>query len=185
MNPIVPDEQYRPAVPALRSAVGQRSPTSYLDVANQFDVEHTKRYQPDSLHTYCNIALWDITSAMSAEVPHWVDLITGAPCPMGHGAELSANATVDWLAKYGATYGWTPCTVDEARANASAGCPTIAVWKNPLPGHSGHVVSIMPDDTANFPNSPMITQAGAHNYFYVPLAKGFGTEIQPTFYKHA
>ena len=183
MDPVLPDDAYRPATPALRSDTTNRSPASYLDVAKQFNVETTKRYQPMVGLTFCNILLWDCTSAMAAEIPHWVDL-SGTPCPMGHGVELSANAVVDWLDMHGAAFGWTPCSREDAMANASKGCPSVAVWKNPLPGHSGHVVMVMPNDDANFPGVTMITQAGAHNYFYVPLVKGFGTSISPLYYRH-
>jgi hypothetical protein len=181
-TPTLPPEPWRPAVPALRSSPTDRSPDRYLAVARQFDVEHVPRYQPGGGKTYCNCYLWDCTSAMGAEIPHWVDL-AGEPAAVGHGAELSANATVAWLDKHGAAHGWSEVDEAAARAHANTGAPAVAVWVNPLPGHSGHVAMVIPNDQ-HPPEVTVIAQAGAHNYASTPLARGFGS-IKPRFFVHA
>jgi len=173
----LPDDAYRPSTPDITNDVGNRSASNYVAVAAQFQVEQTPRYQPRDGHTFCNIYVWDVTCAMGAEIPHWIKL-DGTQSKMGDGVELSANAVVDWLAAHGSANGWTQCPEADARDYATAGLPTVAVWKNPLPGHSGHVVMILPGS-----GPTMIAQAGAHNHFNVPIAEGFGS-ISPIFYWH-
>lgn len=180
-SPVLPAEQFRPATPALRSTPADRSPELLRAVARQFDVERAARYQPGQGRTWCNIFLWDATSALGAEVPHWVDL-QGEPAQVGHGAELSANLVVSWLERHGPSHGWAESDEVGARAAANAGRPAVVAWVNPMPGHSGHVALVLPDGPGGI--GPVIAQAGAHNYSAAPLAKGFGTARPLRWFTH-
>ncbi len=156
-----------PTAPKITCGSLCRSPDHYLQVVSQFDVTKAKRFQPVGSVTYCNIFLWDVTRAMSCEIPHWVA-----------GKELNANAVCDWLTKHGQDYGWLRCdNASAATMRANSGFPTVAVWKNPSPSKSGHVACIIPGVGVQ------IAQAGKKCYFGVQIDKGFG-KLVPTFYTH-
>jgi hypothetical protein len=149
-----------------------RSPSRYLEVVKQFDVENNPRYKvrdtsgdgkPD---TFCNIFLWDVTRAMGCEIEHWWD-----------GKELSANGVADWLVKEGSRYGWQDVGLLGAADQAARGRPTIAVWKNP--GGTGHVAVVVPTGNGQL----QIAQAGRLNFFDKPLRSGFG-DHPVKFYTH-
>jgi hypothetical protein len=129
--------------------------------------------------TYCNILLWDLTLALGAPIPHWINPIDGSPVAVLHGSETSANGVCDWLSKFGPSFGWNPADVTTAAANANKGCPTVVVWPNP--GGIGHVAMVLP--TVN-PPPVHIAQAGAQNLFDVPVSRGFGT-LPVSYYVHA
>ena len=93
-----------------------RSAANYEAVLDYFNVGNRKRSQPPSLlenaryrptfntakrrwSTFCNIYVHDVTRAMWASVPHWVQ-------QRGRWHELTANATFDWLRTTGPSRGW-------------------------------------------------------------------------------
>lgn len=93
-----------------------RSAANYEAVLDYFNVGNRKRTQPVSLlenaryrptfnvqkkrwSTWCNIYMHDVTRAMWASVPHWVQ-------QRGKWNELTANATFDWLRTAGPARGW-------------------------------------------------------------------------------
>ena len=93
-----------------------RSTSKYEAVLDYFNVGNRRRDQPASLlenaryrptfnttkrrwSTWCNIYVHDVTRAMWASVPHWVQR-------KGKWHELTANATFDWLRTDGRTRGW-------------------------------------------------------------------------------
>lgn len=123
-----------PWLPCTMNAVEQylaRSPAIYARVLDQFRVADHPRYAPKSGCTYCNIYVWDVTSAMGCEVPHWVDA-GFAPSAPGKGFETVANQLVDMLSA--GAWGWMATT--EPIECANRGRPVIAGWKNPHgPGH--------------------------------------------------
>lgn len=170
--------------PDLINTPNMRSPDNYLAALRQFEVETNPRYvrghdndPKNGEETYCNIFLWDVTKAMSCEVPHWIDPATGVECPMGKGAELSANGVCDWFSSHALSNGWMECGEIKARARASSGFPTVVLWKN-IRG-IGHVGMVLPG--ADFTH---IAQAGANNFFDVNLVKGFGGVKPLRFYTH-
>ena len=186
--------------PYMTSEVGNRSAAEYNAVIDQFDIENNPRYASRNGNTYCNIYGWDVTSAMNAEIPHWVDA-NGVPCaPNAKGAhELNANLVVKWLKDNGKDYGWYEVkTMEEAQLAADMGKPTVVVWynnqnkdgvmdnKNPwshdwdLPGHIAVVCPIV-DNISKY--GVYITQAGGHNSRYEGLEGGFGSwKIKQTEY---
>ena len=153
---------------------GVRSRENYDAVINQFDVENNERYRPYRRKnsgeitwsdTYCNIFLWDVTRAMGAEIPHWVDINTGEPREypnVTNAKELDANGIATWLDTKGKEYGWREVTAEEAQARANEGKPTVGVWKNP--NGIGHVVVVRPaPDNANS-GEVYLAQAGSKNF---------------------
>lgn len=166
----------------LRSDENDRAPWNLQSVVDSLQVSINPRYTPRDMNgdgkreTFCNIFLWDFTSAMGAEIPHWVDE-KGAPCKPGKGAELSANKTVDWILKHGKRFGWSEVTEKEARECARLGKPAVALWKNPK--GIGHVAVVMP---AREP-STLIAQAGSLCFSLGPITKGFG-KASPRFFAH-
>ncbi len=146
-----------------------RSAADYNNVINQFAVGSNPRYTPRGGNTYCNIFVWDVTRAMGAEIPHWVDA-NGAPTRVGGGRELNANATSDWLHQHGAQHGWRKVSAAEAQRLANEGHPAVASWKNP--GGIGHIAMVRPGEINA--NGPTIAQAGARNINNTHVRNTFG-----------
>jgi LysM repeat protein len=180
---VYPYDAWKPCNPAITSVPGNRSAERYNSVINQFNVGANQRYKPYKLgkgDTYCNIFAWDVTSAMGAEIPHWVDPATGNPrkYPDVSGAsELNANGVSKWLKEHGSRYGWREATASEAQAAANSGKPTVASWYN-TSGGPGHIVAIRPEDKSNYPNinsseGVYMAQAGGNNYNYNSIENGF------------
>ena len=190
-------QQHLPVQPPITNRVGERSPERYNQVLDQFDVENNPRYMKQENRTYCNIFVWDVTRAMNAEIPHWVNA-KGEPCKPGEpgSRELNANLTAKWLKEHGEKYGWKEATREEAIAAANAGKPAVAVWynndykngtydvKHPWShdwGQSGHIVMVRPqnpsllkDNKAKSRYDVYIAQAGSTNYQYTKIENGFG-----------
>lgn len=139
------------------------SADTYNRVIDQFDVETNPRYAQNHQgkgETYCNIFAWDVTRAMGAEIPHYVQSVeSGIPSAGTDGQELDANATNDWLNQHGADYGWREVSAEEAQALANQGYPTVASWKNP--GDIGHIAVVRPGELTDA--GPEIAQAGGVN----------------------
>lgn len=170
---------------AIRSEPVNRSPVRLEAVIRQLRVGTALRYRPNRFgkqETYCNIFLWDVTAALDALVPHWVNPATGNPTPRGQGMELDANGVCDWLVKHGPRYGWRPTDAEAALAFANAGKPAIAVWKNP--GGIGHVAVVRPG-AAHPSRGVPIAQAGLSNFDTGYLRDGFGSHsAQVIYYVH-
>ena len=156
-------DQWRPVKAPLRGSPTARSGAVLLDVLAQFRVTEAARYRPTGRDTWCNIYVWDSTLALGCEVPHWYDVNTGDPAPMGKGNEMSANVMCDWLADK--RHGWLPLSRADAVARASFGFPVVLAWKNPGRGAS-HVAMLLPDGS--------IAQAGRTCLWQAPVAHGFG-----------
>lgn len=157
-------QRWVPLFAPLTSVPGKRSPDLYRRVCEQFRVTTSPRYLAQPGATWCNIYLWDATSAMGTEIPHWYDPATGAATVVGRGSEMRANDVYNWLVKQ--QFGWREGSYDQAKANAALGRPTVAAYFNPTPGRSGHVAMVLPNGN--------IAQAGATNHFDVPVSRGFG-----------
>src|SRR5262249_33697365 len=145
----------------VRGDPSNRNASNYSDVINQFAVDTNPRYQPRGGNTYCNIFAWDVTRAMGAEIPHWVD---GNGNPAGGGApgarELDANGGHRGLETQGPRSGWREVSAAEAQQRATQGPPAVASWNNP--GGIGHIAVVRPGELTN--RGPAIAQAGASNF---------------------
>lgn len=172
--PVIPLNPWEPTLPAVYNGPGERSPLELRAVLAQFDVEHAPRYARRDMNgdgraeTWCNIFVWDTTTALKCEVPHWFG-----------GRELNANAVIDWLGSFGNERGWLEEDLLTASEYASRGCPVVCCWKNPT-GNSGHVAMMLPPRN----NEARIAQAGRRNLFDVPISAGFGGKPL-RFYVHA
>jgi hypothetical protein len=168
--------RWEPVLAPLQNAPGARSPEKLRAVLGQFDVAHNPRYLRTPEATYCNIFAWDASSALGAEIPHWIPDRT---CPGGR-RELNCNATLSWLEIVGPSAGWRELEIRDAAANAAEGLPTVALWKNPT-GKPGHIAMLLPGRTVE---ELRIAQAGARNLFDAPLREGFGTVKPIRFFSH-
>ena len=50
--------------PLTRNPAGHRTPADYVAICEQFDVTRAWRYQATLTRTYCNIYVWDCTTAL-------------------------------------------------------------------------------------------------------------------------
>lgn len=158
------------------SNTGGRSPQQYRTTINKFDVEDNKRYAVNKKgtgDTYCNLFVTDVTSAMGAEIPHFIDKTNGKPLKSSkdpNATALTANRMNDWLHKYGPAYGWQKTTADRAQHYANQGKPAVTSWRNNLGGH-GHIQVVSPSqNNAYDPDRGVaIAQAGRKliNYGYI------------------
>lgn len=188
---LTPFSASKPANPTITSQEGARSPELYRSVIDQFQVETNPRYavnKKGNNDTYCNIFLWDVTSAMGAEIPHYVDPVTlEARSYTDKGAkELNANGIYDWLGKKGADYGWVQVTPEQAQQYANQGFPVVTAWKNPQ-GH-GHVQVVCPSNDGRYDPSRGVTiaQAGRTLTSYKPITDVYNESLKNVvYYAHA
>ena len=188
-----PYEAWKPCVPELTGDQTNRSADVYNQIINQFDVEGNDRYLNNKQgkgDTYCNIYMWDVTSAMGAEIPHYVNE-AGEPVAYENRREenahaLNANAIFNWLANNGETYGWRKVSPEEAQMHANAGHPAVTAWRNPQ-GH-GHVQVVCPsaDGAYNEETGVTVSQAGSKRLQYAVITDVFkGSALENvTYYVH-
>jgi len=163
---VIPDRPSRPVTPAITSHMHNRSAQRYTNVIAQFSVETSRRYAVNKKgtgDTYCNIFVWDVTSAMGAQIPYYYDPKTGAPMtyPDVKGAMyMSANRMYNWLHQHGARYGWHEVSAEQAQMLANQGKPVVASLKRT--GMSGHVQMVCPskDGVYDPKRGVTIAQAG-------------------------
>lgn len=155
-----------------------RSADAYLEVVDSFDVENTSRYQQYNGNTYCNIYVWDVTSAMGCEIPHWVDA-SGVPTEVGASGsyELSAAGSRDWLANHGEEYGWYECSPDEAIEMANNGYPTVA-----CDTAGDHIAMVVPQYEGE--SGVQISQAGWKNMNHASVNWGWDKSYTLKYYYH-
>ena len=189
---MTPFSASKPASPAVTSQKGARDPNVYRNVIDQFQVETNPRYAVNKRgknDTYCNIFLWDVTKAMGAEIPHYVDPQTlEARTYQDSGTkELNANGIYDWLGKKGPDYGWVQVTPEQAQQYANQGLPVVTAWKNQEGGH-GHVQVVCPsaDGTYQASRGVTVAQAGRTLTGYTPITKIYSERLKDVvYYAHA
>lgn len=189
---IAPSDAWVPANPVITSKPGSRSAECLKRVIGQFNVESSKRYEAYRYagDTYCNIFVWDVTSALGAEIPHYIDPQTGVARKypdVKSAVELGANGICDWLEKYGSQNGWTQVDAESAQFLANTGRPVVAVWKNPE-GGSGHVQIVCPSENGEYDEERGVTvaQAGNRNFNYAYITSVYsGSALQQVrYYAH-
>lgn len=175
---------YMPIVLTVTNSARERSAAGLLSVVDTLDPARSPRYHPRDLtgdgkrETFCNIFLWDFSRSMEAEIPHWIDPVSGDPGRPGQAfKELNANGVADWLREHGSRFGWHRADASTARVYALAGKPAAAVWKNPI--GIGHVAVLIPAPDSRI----WIAQAGASCFKRGTLAEGFGAHA-PGFWIH-
>ena len=104
----IPSRQSLPITPYKTNDAQHRNPDAYSEVMESLDVGNTDRYRISNNNTWCNIYVWDVTTAMGCEIPHYYDKITGEPltreyCLQNPGTyfEMSALRMTTWLSTYG------------------------------------------------------------------------------------
>jgi len=190
---VTPYDASKAVTPSISSSPGGRSPGLYRNVINQFNVENNPRYMVNkngNNDTYCNIFLWDVTRAMQAEIPHYVDpqTLEARVYPDTSGArELNANGIYDWLSKKGSEYGWVPVNAEQAQLYANRGMPVVTAWKNEAGGH-GHVQVVCPSEDGQYNASRGVTvaQAGRRLTNYTPITSIYNERLKDVvYYAHA
>lgn len=176
---------WHPVTAPIAGGPGDRRPDLLQRIIQQFQVAANPRYRQNQQgkgETYCNIAVWDVTRALGAEIPHWV-VGNGLPSSPGHGRELDANATVEWLRRNGPDFGWRKVPEALAFAAVNLGRPAVAAWYNA--GGIGHVAIVRPGEKDPVRGLP-IAQSGARNFEDGYLVDGFGTRAagEVEFYVH-
>jgi hypothetical protein len=179
----------------LRGDPEARDRVTYDNVIDQFAVEENPRYKPrddqSSVYdadagacavefvnpgsggclptsiTYCHTFVWDVTRAMEAEIPYWLDM-DGQPNELElteHGWELwlpaywlSARGMNQWLNEAGPQFGWREVSAEKAQELANLGHPTVASVNEPQ--GFGHIGIVRPGEMIN---GPALAQAGTKN----------------------
>ena len=181
----IPTLQYLPCRPTITNDEGARSAINLDGVIAQFSVETHARYRRTPSLTWCNIFVWDVTSALGAEIPHWMwpDGRAARPADKAAGAvEMLANDMLGWLTgPVGRKAGWVECSRQQAQQAANAGCPVVGVWKAPA-GQTGHVAIVRPGEWRL--DGPWMAQAGARNFERAVMRECFGVH-SPRFFRHA
>lgn len=163
--------QWLPLRAPLTRNPGHRTPEDYVAVCEQFKVTHAWRYRATPAKTHCNIYVWDCTTALDCEIPHWFDPETGKRCDVSFGSEMTANLMCDWLAE--GHCGWGVYQAEDAFEQAGKGFPTVAVWRNK--SGSGHCAMVLP--------RWRVAAAGRTNVWQGALQETFGNH-KPLFYSH-
>lgn len=166
-----------------------RSATIYNRIIDQFEVTLKARYARTAKNTFCNIFGHDCIYAMTNNLlPHWVDSKGNPATSSTKGAkrELTANETASWMKNTGVPrYGWKSVSAEKAQKRANQGYPTIAIWTNPSPKKSGHVMVVRPETSKykySKDKSCIIAQAGASNFNYTTVRKVMGSKLSSTLY---
>ncbi len=174
------------------SEPGGRTPELLTAVVGQFCLPQNPRHLAVTMPkpgggvshvTYCNIASWDWSRGMNAELPHWVfpDGTIAPPYAKGAG-ELNCNRLLGWLSVHGERYHWTQLDREsDAEAAACRGEPVVAMWRNPT-GGPGHIGVGVP--TPEGKKGLHIAQAGSVNFECRPLKDGFATVSPVVFWTH-
>ena len=187
----IPSAASKAVNPFVTSTASNRSAAALNRVIDQFHVETNPRYEKNKKgygDTYCNIFMWDVTRAMGAEIPHYVDPVTLEPkyYPDVKGArELTANGIYQWLEKKGAEYGWKEVSAETAQQLANQGRPVVTTKKNN--SGSGHVQVVRPsaNGTYNPATGVTVAQAGGKNVSYTTMSALYGTSNPPfRYYAH-
>ncbi len=188
----------QPLSPSYENTSSERKPEALDAVLNQFSVESSKRYEPTLFNTYCNIFAWDATSAMNAEIPHWINWKTMMPYAYDTklsysenaklASEVNVNTLFDWMEGHAGMIGYREVSDAEARAAANQGKPAVGIWQNPKSGSSGHIVVLRPYDPSRGgdPEKIYVAQAGRVPCNYIALDKIFspGKIESVKFYVH-
>ena len=155
---LLPVDGWVPTTPAIVSTEGYRDPQLYSAVVSQFRVEMAGRYQPRDGKTYCNIFVWDVTSAMGAEIPYRTDSVTGEPWPddRSNAISMSAARMDAWLETFGSSYGWREVDARTAQMYANQGRPAVTTA-----GSIGHVQMVVPSRDGRFDEERGVTIAQA------------------------
>lgn len=169
--------------PPLTNSPGNRQRNIYDQVINQFAVARNSRYIATGGKTFCNIFSWDVTRAMGATIPHWINAAGEIMEPFSQNAsEVNVNGTLGWIERFGPNHGWSPTDAQGAQEAANQGRPAVAMRRNPIPGRHGHIAMVRPGSINN--RGPATAQAGSSNFNMGHLKDGFGDLPNVKFFRH-
>lgn len=175
-----PNAPWMHASPNVRGSPSDRSPETYLQIVDQFRVDVRERYRPREGKTYCNIFVWDVTSALGAEIPHW---LSPSGTPVGPDTPLARRLTInemyDWLITHGAEYGWEKVSFSEAVDRVQLGFPAVAFRRHL--GGNGHAAILLPLRATDL--QPLVAQAGSRCFSRGRLSDAFADRV-PEFWFH-
>lgn len=161
-------------MPPVINTASQRDERELEVILDQFDIEHAERYRPRALVsggpklTYCNILVSDVTAALCAPVPHWLN-----------GEWLDVRANVKWLRS--GYNGWKISNAVDAQKAANLGHPAVVAW-DPEDRAHGHIAVLTPSKGSA---GVWICQAGARCYRRAPIMVGFGNHTaELLFFSH-
>ncbi|MGI6160425.1 MAG: hypothetical protein ACOYJD_00135 [Christensenellales bacterium] len=187
----IPKNGSLPANPPITGSEANRNAELYTAVIAQFDVANNPRYAVNKRgngDTYCNIFMWDVTRAMGAEIPHYVNPQTQEPMyyPDIKGAKhMSANRIYDWLGSVGSKYGWHEVSAEQAQMLANEGRPVVTTLKNNS-GH-GHVQVVCPSKDGKYDAARGVTiaQAGRRLFEYTSIKNIYNASLPKVkYYAH-
>ena len=127
-------------------------------------------WNDDKPHTHCSAFVASVAKRLGVYVLR----------PPDHSALLLANAQMGWLRSAEAVAeGWQPLPdATAAQTHANLGELVLAAVENPDPDRPGHIAIVRPseiDAVTLLAYGPLVVQAGGHNAFSVPLARGFAS----------
>src|SRR3569623_196359 len=155
------------ASPPRRSAQGATADrcAQLWQIIDYLDVEHSLRYQPIRqivngtprvVTTFCNIYAYDYCSLAGVYLPRvwWngsalIRINTGEALTAQYGRtvhEVRANELYDWLAEWGAHFGWQrSLSVDQMQTQVNGGrVGGICAQRTDL-STAGHIVAVIPE----------------------------------------
>lgn len=160
-----------PLSEAFTSFPNQRARSRLDSILDWFNVEDSPRYRPLGGTTYCNIFVWDVTRALTAEIPHWVDA-DWLPCGQKHPGARETTANMLFGKLRDGAWGWRECDQVHAGSFVRGGFPVVAAWKNPK--GPGHIAMLTPSD-----DDILVAQAGAVCARRIPIQHAFGAGRMP------
>ncbi len=165
-----------------------------------------KRYWPVGGTTFCNIYAHDYCHLAGVYLPRvwWNDaalakLAAGQAVAPEYGVtigEVTANALVAWIVKFGPSFGWRRSTsLTELQDEANAGSVVVMAAQHKPAGHHGHIVAVVPETADHVARrapggevtTPLQSQAGAANFNYgAPLPNWWTSSehVNPGFWIH-
>ncbi|WDV47119.1 peptidoglycan-binding domain-containing protein [Clostridiaceae bacterium M8S5] len=179
-----------PIIPRYINKADSRLGGVYDIIIDQFNVEMNERYLQNNNKSYCNIYVWDVTKAMSAEIPHWIyrsndsiykyntQISYSENAKIAH--ELSANSVYKWMKKHHKEIGYKRVNALNAQQSANKGNPTITMWYSKF-GGSGHMQIVRPlpyNESYNPSKGVYISQAGSKNYRAIYLRNEYSKKYQ-------
>jgi hypothetical protein len=157
-------------------------------IVDALDVEHSARYQPTALATYCNIYAYDYCYFAGAYLPRvwWtakalIQLSRREPVAVAYDKtvhELNANALFDWLSEWGDDFGWSRVfDLDHLQHEVNEGSVAVICARRREAARSGHITCVVPETSAAHALrnetqvlAPAQSQAGARNKKYFSKA---------------
>jgi len=127
------------------------TPASLHRIIDWLDVQKSKRYEPTSTQTYCNIYAYDYATLCEAFLPRvwWTPAtIQARNFEVRYGQtviEMNANALYEWFPTHGRMYGWVEVNFNEAQRHANEGKCVIMVAANKVRSRSGHITAVIPE----------------------------------------